>query len=179
MHFQHTTARRLFICNVFCFSAHVFRLVMCCVWVRDCWVAKEFANWVNRLMCSSSCIVSARNKSLIHNHRCIFTAAQERSQQLVSCTCNYANLSTPLVYAALLLAACCSAPCVAGLHYPARGCSAPVSSVMLLLQLHTLIHGGGDDRVFDVCTAQPAAKFSLSRAQWRNLNWLSRGTNNM
>jgi hypothetical protein len=68
------------------------------------------------------------------------------------------------VYAALLLCYTLCAPCVAGLHYPA-----PVSSVMLL-QLHTHIHGGGaDDCVFDVCSAQPAAKFSLSMAQGHNL----------
>lgn len=89
----------------FAVSAHEFIILL-----HESWVAKEFANWVNHLMCSAQQLLLLHclgaEQSLIHNHRCIFTAAaQEEPTARVLCTCNYANLSTPLVRSLLLL--CC------------------------------------------------------------------------
>lgn len=136
-------------------------------------MAKEFANWVNHLMCSAQQLLLllhclGAEQSLIHNHRCIFTAAQEEPTARVLCTCNYANLSTPLVRSA-------SALCTVFSWIALSGADAQRSVKCDAAAANSYIYTWRQPAmVFLMFALQPAAKFSPSREQWQILRWLSR-----
>lgn len=172
MHFQHSRDAFLF---ATCFVSLLTCFAMCvCVTMWDCLSGERICQLGQPFNVQQQLNCLGAEQSLIHNHRCIFTAAQERSPtaSIVLCTCNYANLSTPLVYAALLLLCLLlvSLDCIIRRADAQRRCQVVWCCAAAAAHTYT-----ATTIVFLMFALQPAAKFSLSRAQWHNFRWLSPG----